>query len=348
MNLNFYKTHTLLGAVENLPAVTTFLKDTFFPDGDTFPTEEVLIDVRKGKRRMAPFVAPRVGGVTVARDGYKTEKYKAPKLAPQHALTVDDLMIRGLGENVFSTRTPEQRQAEFLVKDMKNLYEMNTRRIEWLVAQILVYGKTVLKGYIDFDNKNFVEQELDYGFTNKITLSGTDLWGNGGKIYNQLEEWLIQVVQATDKRPTKAIFGRDALKAFREDEKMKDMMNIRNMNFGEIKPEMRGEGVTFIGRLPELGLDIFVYDAWYVDEDDNNTSKPFIPNDHIILANDNIGEVLYGAITQMENNIFKTYEAKNVPKSWADNENEMRMIRLSSRPIPKPHDVDSWIVAKVV
>lgn len=346
MNLNYYKTQTVLSIIEQLPPVRTFLKDTFFPDGETFLTEEVLIDVKKGKRKMAPFVAPRVGGVTIEREGFRTEKYTAPKIAPQRALTVDDLMIRGLGENVFSNRTPEQRQVEFLVKDIRELQDMTARRLEWLAAQVLFYGKAVLKGYIDYQNKNFVDQILDYQFTNKLTLSGTDIWGAGGSIYDQLEEWQIKVVEATDEKPTNAIFGRDALKAFRNDEKLKEMMNIRNMNMGEIKPEIRGNGVSFIGRLPELGLDIYTYDAWYVDED--GISKPFVPKDHILLANENLGETLYGAITQMENNVFKTYEGKNIPKTWADSNADARMVRVSTRPVPKPNDVDSWFVAKVV
>ena len=347
MNLNFYKTQTLLKATDNLPEVNTFLKDTFFPDGDTFPTEDVLIDVRKGKRKMAPFVAPRVGGVTVARDGFKTDKYTAPKIAPQRALTVDDLMIRGLGENVFSNRTPEQRQAEFLVRDLKDLQDMNARRLEWLSAQVLIYGKAILKGYIDYENKNYVEQELDYNFTNKIFLSGTDQWGKGGAIYDQLEAWQLQVVEATDEKPSIAIFGREALKQFRKDPDIRELMNIRNMNFGEIKPEVRGKGVSYIGRLPELGLDIITYDSWFVDDD--GKSKPYIPSDHIVLANENLGESLYGAITQMESDeSFKTYEGKNIPKSWADKANEMRMLRLSTRPVPVPKDVASWLVAKVV
>lgn len=349
MNLNYYKTHTILSIIEQLPPVRTFLKDTFFPDGETFVTEDVLIDVKKGKRKMAPFVAPRIGGVTVERDGFRTDKYTAPKIAPQRALTVDDLMVRGLGENVFSKRTPEQRQVEFLIKDLRDLQDMTSRRLEWMAAQVLFYGKAVLKGYIDYQNKNFVDQTLDYKFTNKITLSGTDLWGNGGSIYDQLEAWQLQVVAATDVKPQSAIFGRDALKAFRNDEKIQQLMNIRNMNFGEIKPEIRGDGVSFIGRLPELGLDIYTYDAWYVDEDgEEPVSKPYVPLDHIALVNNNLGETLYGAITQMETNVFKTYEGKNIPKTWANQEADARMVRLSSRPVPKPHDVDSWLVAKVV
>lgn len=347
MNLNFYKTATLFAAVSRMPVATTFLRDKFFPGRDTFPTEDVYIDFRKGKRKMAPFVAPRVGGITVDREGFRTEKYTAPRIAPQRILTIDDIVKRGIGENVFSSRTPEQRQAELLAQDLVDLENMITRREEWLASQILFYGKTVMKGHIDYDDKNFIEQEIDYGFTNKETLAGTDRWGEpSSDIYGNLEEWRLEVIQKTDVAPNIAIFGREALAKFRNDEKIQKMMNLLNMNFGTFAPVVQANGLTFIGRLPELGLDIYTYDAWYVD--DNGESKPYVPADHVLLAKENMGGFVYGAVTQMEEGTFKTYEGNRVPKSWADNENEQRMIRLSSRPVPKPSDIDDWFVAKVV
>lgn len=347
MNLNFYKTYTLLKAVETMPVFRTFLKDTFFPTPETFVTEDVILEFRKGKRKMAPFVAPRVGGVTVDRDGYKAAKFTAPKMAPQRSLTVDDLMIRGIGESIISNRTPEQRQAEILAKDLKELEQMIARREEWMASQILFNGKAILKGYTDYDNENFVEQEIDYGFTNKVTLEGSSLWTDpAAEIYENLENWRLEVIEKTDFAPNIAIFGREALKAFRSSEKIQKLMDIRNMNLGSIVPEVKGDGTTFIGRIPELGLDIYTYDAWYMDDD--KQSKPFIPADHILLARKELGGFAYGAITQMENGKFLTYEGRLVPKSWANNESEQRMLRLSTRAVPRPNDVDEWFVAKVV
>jgi hypothetical protein len=56
---------------------------------------------------------------------------------------------------------------------------------------------------------------------------------------------------------------------------------------------------------------------------------------------------LYGGVTQMENGNFVTYEGIRVPKSWADEKNEVRMLRVTSRPLPAPDDVDNWYVATV-
>jgi hypothetical protein len=346
MNLDLYSTYTMLAAIERMMPVHSFLKDTFFPGITTFPTEEVLLDYKKGKRKMAPFVAPRVGGITVDRQGYRTEKYTAPKVAPQRALTVDDLMIRGMGENVFSNRTPEQRQAEMLARDLMELDDMISRREEWMVAQLLFTGKVVMKGYIDRTNSNFVEQELDYGFTNKVVLAGTAKWGEAdANIYKNLEEWRLEVIKKSGRAPTVCIFGRDAYDKFRNDESIMKKLDLKNMILGNINPIIKSDAVTYIGRLNELGLDLYTYDEWYLDDDE--TLKPMVPANAVLLARPNIGEFAYGAVTQLEGDKFVTFEGKRIPKQWADQQNEQRMIRVSSRPVPKPEDVDDWFVAEV-
>lgn len=70
MPFNFYDTHTLLMAVQQLTPAATFLRDRYFPTNDAsdiFATDDVLVEFRDGSKKLAPFVAPRKGGVTVLR-----------------------------------------------------------------------------------------------------------------------------------------------------------------------------------------------------------------------------------------------------------------------------------------
>lgn len=67
MPFNFYDTHTLLMAVQQLTPAATFLRDRYFPTNDAsdiFATDDVLVEFRDGSKKLAPFVAPRKGGVT--------------------------------------------------------------------------------------------------------------------------------------------------------------------------------------------------------------------------------------------------------------------------------------------
>ena len=105
MPFNFYDTYTLLMAVQQLIPATTFLRDRYFPTNDAtdiFATEDVLVEYRDGTRKLAPFVAPRKGGVTILRKGYTMERYTPPFVAPRRTLTLDELRKRGFGEALYS------------------------------------------------------------------------------------------------------------------------------------------------------------------------------------------------------------------------------------------------------
>ena len=98
-----YDTITLLKGIENVKPVKTFLRDTFFPakNDQNLVTKTAQFDVKKGKRRIAPFVAPRVKGVTISREGFETHTITTPLIAPQRILTVDDLENRAFGKVLY-------------------------------------------------------------------------------------------------------------------------------------------------------------------------------------------------------------------------------------------------------
>lgn len=133
MPFNFYETHTLLMAVQQLTPATTFLRDRYFPTNDAsdvFATDDVLVEYRDGSKKLAPFVAPRKGGVTILRNGYHMERYTPPFVAPKRSLSADDLKKRGFGEALYTQLTPEQRQQTLILKDADELGEFITRREE--------------------------------------------------------------------------------------------------------------------------------------------------------------------------------------------------------------------------
>jgi hypothetical protein len=60
--MDLFDTRTMLEPLETQFSPRTFLLDTFFPMIETHATPYVDIDIVKGKRRMAPVVAPRAEG----------------------------------------------------------------------------------------------------------------------------------------------------------------------------------------------------------------------------------------------------------------------------------------------
>ena len=161
-----YTTREMMEAIDQTPPVRSFFQKTFFPEHKTHVTEKVEFDVRKGKRIMAPFVSPRKGGKVITRQGFRTNEFTTPKLAPERAVTIDDINKRMIGENIYSQKTPEEREDELLAKDMTDLEESIDRRKEWMARQVLYEGKLDV-----IDEEEGIDIQIDFGFTNIYVLT---------------------------------------------------------------------------------------------------------------------------------------------------------------------------------
>ena len=337
-----YTTREMMEAIDQTPPVRTFLQRTFLPGDQTHVSEKVEFDVRKGKRVMAPFVSPRIGGKVITRQGFHTNSFSTPKLAPERPLTIDDISSRAIGESVYSQRTPEERENELLSKDMTDLEEAIARRKEWMCRQVLYEGK------IDVvDEEDGVDIQIDFGFTNIIMLGGDEDWALATvNPLPVLRDTRKKIIKATGKAPDIMIFASDVIETFITNPFIEKAMNVLNMKNVVIEPRVVDPALTFYGRIAELDMDIYTYDEWFLN--DEGEDEAMIPAGTVLMGHsDGEGQVEYGAVTQMEDKKFVTYEGRLVPKQYADEKNEVKMLRMTSRPLPRPFDVDSWAVIYV-
>lgn len=65
ISLNMLETYTLMAIGEEIVPRANFFRDRYFPTdaGDLFASDKVLTEYRKGDRKMASFVSPRVGDI---------------------------------------------------------------------------------------------------------------------------------------------------------------------------------------------------------------------------------------------------------------------------------------------
>lgn len=350
MPIDMYDPRVLFEAVINRPPVHTFLRNMFFKPENirTFDTGHVDVDYFKGKRTMAPFVNPRLKGKSMSREGFTTRTYQPPQIKPDRVVTGDHLSKRTAGETIYTRRSPEDRAAIILARDIVDLDDSITRREEWMFAQILFTGKVHMigEGY---------DEELDFNFTQKEILSGNDLWTDysNSDPFTQLYDRRRQVVQSSSINPNILVMASDVVPIFIQHPKIKDLMDKKAVEVGRIEPRNLPNGATYIGSLSALGLDIYSYDEWYLDEDtdpQNPVEKPMVPEGHILLGSTNAKfNTYYGAVTLVnpETKQFVTVEGDRVPQSWVSVEPPTRTLQLNARPLPVPHEVDSWYVMQV-
>lgn len=244
MPIDIYETRTMLQAIEQMMPLNTFLRDTFFPNVLTFVTEQVDVDYKKGKRKMAPFVARKSGGITMDRGGFKTDTFTTPYIAPQRLLTKNDISNRMLGENIYSRRSPEERALELLANDLSELDEMITRREEWFCREILLNGAVTIKGWVDkVGGADFVEDSVDFNLTNKEILAGADVWtADTCDMYGDLKAKRLEVIQKTGVAPNVVIMAQNVVDLFVNNLEIQKLLDIRNLTIGTVQPRYQGRG----------------------------------------------------------------------------------------------------------
>jgi hypothetical protein len=347
--VSIYEPRTMGRVVKKLPPVNNFLRKTFFRKVLTFATKSVDIDIVKGSRKVAPYVHRKIGGKIVPNTGYTTKSYTPPLVAPEKITTIDDLLNRRPGESIVSGMTPAERAVAKMADDFTELRDMIARREELMCSQAIFTGKIPIIG-------EGLNEEIDFGFTNKevITVAGNKWGASTAKPIADLKRWHETVQKKGFTNCDMCVMSSDVAAAFLTNDSVIKVLDVKNYNLAIIQPKMLPNGVTYIGTLHGLGMDIYVYNEWYLDDwtdEANPTDMPMVPAGTLsLMSSKEEYAMAYGAITLIEepNGQFRTVEGQYVPDSYAKRRPARRFLQLSSAPLPVPTTIDSWFVAQVL
>lgn len=352
--MDIYKTTTMANAIKKMYPVALFFRNRYFEtdnNKDIFPTQQVLVEYKKGGRTLAPFVIPRVGGIAVERNGFQAHLIKPPYIAPFKPLHIDELNEVGFGESLFTDKDADQREAELLAEDLDELNTSIDRREEWMCCELITKGEIIMRHYADKygvgEYKEKVLRFYDNTFENQYTPAHK--WGNeGANVYEDLSA-MISLMTKKGNPVSDLILGSDAYDKFITDPTIQKLLDNRRMEMGKLEAVETPDGVQYMGQFVVKGkiLNIFCYEEVY--EDTDGKLKAFIPSGAVIMIAPKMGRMLYGAITQIEQSDHQThtYREKKVPHYYADAKTGVREIRVSSAPVPVPKDVEAWIFADV-
>ncbi|MBN2381187.1 major capsid protein [candidate division WOR-3 bacterium] len=327
---------TLTTAINEIPAVGSFLLDHVFKTKVQALAEEIDVDLLVGGKKLAPFVSPVEGGIVVDKLARKMQTVKAPRLRPKKVMAANDLLsVRAPGSALYlgpggADVYLEQRVATELA-DLKN---MIVRTTEWMAAQSLLGKLTV--------NQENIAFEIDYLLPSehKPVLTGTDLWSdtaNSDPVADILT-WKRLISQATGYSPDVAIAGKDAVDALLAHTKVREMLNYRNFQIGEIAVGRS----NYIGRL--AGVDIYEYDGIYIDT--SGTSQNFIPDTaFVMIASEGPFRLHYALAYDLDNQVAVAQPF--FAKSWTEADPSLLWLLAESRPLPVPHWPECVVYATV-
>ena len=346
-NIDLFDTRTLLQSVSLMKPAKTFLRDTFFTDIVTATTEAVDVDIQKGARRLAPFVHPRLGSKTVDNIGFTTKSFTPPQIGADYYFTGQDLQKRLPGENLYSQNSPDDRLMKLIGGKLAEFDTMISRTEEWMCAQALFTGQIVINGY------GYNNVIIDFDVTNKETLAAKAKWSYVSADRTEspidgLKRWKRSVLKASGENPNTCVMSPDVADAFMKHPDVKayfDSYQKGNIDMGQLAPKQSINGVYFIARINELGLDLYSYEEYYINPT-TGTESQLVPVGTVMLCSSNVRfQMLYGAIIDVE---IGSYAMPRVPKTWIEHKPSARVLQLVSRPLPAIVLPDGMFVATVL
>lgn len=195
-----------------------------------------------------------------------------------------------------------------------------------------------------------VDEVIDFGLTNKITLASTKKWGaSAADIWGNLKDWKQQVSRNGFANANMVIMGKAAADAFLADATIKNMLDNRRIEIGAIKPEEMEGGLTYYGHLNLPGVDIYGYDEVYLDDETGET-KPLIP-DNVVLMIPSAASFMraYGLCTYLDDaGAWHEAETDRMLRTYVEHRPDRRFIELQTHPLLIPDKIDSWLAATVL
>jgi len=347
MPVSIYDPRTMTAAIELMPPIHTAITDMLFKKNEPHVTETIEVDIVKGNRKLAPFVHKRIGGKIVRDSGFKTKVFTPVSIGPMDVTDADALMKRQAGESVHSGRTPAQRGAIKVGKDLNKLRGQIVRRLEWMCCQLIFTGEIPVIG-------DGLEEIISFGFDQLRVSTGDDIWSlTTGDPFEQLIADHKEVQKLGFVNCTTCLMADDVAAMFMKHPEVIGKLDTQTaIKLGRIDPQMLANGLTYIGTIQQIGLDIYTYTDWFEDDwtdPETPVLKSMIPEGHYAIVSDKAQFTIeYGAVTRIDSETeeFETYSEEMVPDTWIEKNPDRRMLKIDSKPLPIPHEVNSWLVRK--
>jgi hypothetical protein len=245
----------------------------------------------------------------------------------------------------------EARAQAQLGKDLATLMDMIDRREEWMAAKALDLGAVTMKIKGETADKTVVVDFL-MAANHKITLAGQDVWSDtvNSDPVADLQAWASRIRQDSGVNPTDVVMGTDACTAFIKHPLVQKLMDMRAVDMGEINPRQLPNGVSYVGRIkaPNLTVDVWTYEEWYVDED-TLTESPMVPAKKVWMGSPKTANArLYAVIQDLEAIAEGQAAVQRFPKAWIPKNPSAQHLMVQSAPLVALQQPDAFVSAAVL
>lgn len=346
MTDRLYSTQVLLKVVATLDRPNPWLRDKLFAGATPMlsPRTEIAFDKLSKRRKLAPFVSPRVEGKVRKARGRLVSTFEPAYVKPKHEVNPDDAFIRQVGEAIGGELTPMERFDRAVMQCLSDEEEEISRREEWMCSEILRTGAVTVEG----DDYPAVTVDFDRDAALTVALTSTARWGESGvEVLPNLRTWAALVANKSGAAARTVILGASAAELLLADTDVRAILDNRRQPSGSLElagaiTGGQGEESAYLGSIGTF--DFWQYTNKY--EDESGTAQDFWPEYGVgMIAPAAFGGMMaYGAIRDKRAGLASV---ARFPKMWDQEDPSVTWTMTQSAPLPVPADVNGSFFATV-
>ena len=334
---------TLTGFInQNLPRRPWLFRKFFAPK--LHDTTQIAIDIVKGSKKLAPFRRDGEESTVKSSIGVTTKFFGPNQISLKNLTKAFDIAKRAAGQQ-FSyadgVKTVEGRIAFKLGQEQTDMVNRIYATIEKMCADALFTGEVV-----NYDAAGNAIETFDIGLddSHKITLTSGDLWSAGtAKPLEDIDSWCDLVESDSALPATDVVFGANAKKAFRSNDKVLKQLSVNTAKFAQIDPQKKENGAQFLGYTSD-GVRLWAVTETY--ENSAGSIASIVPADYVAVFSDQMAaNVHFGMIEDMKAGNFV---GEIFSKVWDEEDPSGRWLKCASAPLAYVAQPDALVVAKVL
>ena len=334
---------TLTGFInQNLPRRPWLFRKFFAPK--LHDTTQIAIDIVKGSKKLAPFRRDGEESTVKSSIGVTTKFFGPNQISLKNLTKAFDIAKRAAGQQ-FSyadgVKTIDGRIAFKITQEQIDMVNRIYGTIEKMCSDALFTGEVS-----NYDANGNVIETFDIGLddSHKITLTSGDLWSAGtAKPLEDIDSYCDLVESDSALPATDVVFGANAKKYFRSNDKVLKQLSVNTAKFAQIDPQKKEDGAQFLGYTSD-GVRLWACTETY--ENSAGSKANIVPADYVAVFSDQMAaNVHFGMIEDMKAGNFV---GEIFSKVWDEEDPSGRWLKCASAPLAYVAQPDALVVAKVV
>ena len=203
-----------------------------------------------------------------------------------------------------------------IATNLRKLLGRRQRAYNLQIAQLLDTGAVTVREYDDRGNAlpaRKIDFKMPVAHRYTVPVSWSDPKADIFSEFRKIDELTSK---ASGLKTKFVLVGSKVLEGMVANDQVKELLDNRRIEFGELSKEERDNGLTFWGTF--MGKKIFTFDDWYEDPTTGKL-KPYIPEDRALFGTSEAElDIAYGSLSALVDGMPTIMEAKQLVKVDSD------------------------------